>query len=354
MRKKILITGSTGLIGSETVREFDRDGWDVLGIDNNMRAVFFGADGSTDARRLELERSCRRYRHEAIDIRERAGIARLIAEFRPDAIVHCAAQPSHDLAARMPFEDFETNALGTMNLLEAVRRHAPESVFIFMSTNKVYGDRPNEIALSELPTRWDFADPEVAHGIPESFGIDRTKHSLFGVSKTAADVMVQEYGRYFGIPTVCFRGGCLTGSGHAGAELHGFLSYLVKAFMEGRRYTIYGYKGKQVRDQIHSRDVVGAFKAFLAAPRCGAVYNLGGGKANSVSVLEAIGRLEDLLGRRLDYSVSEEARIGDHICYYSDMRAFRADYPRWRLEMPIDAIFDEFAGLARQRLAQAS
>jgi CDP-paratose 2-epimerase len=235
-----------------------------------------------------------------------------------------------------------------LNLLEATRRHAPEACFVFMSTNKVYGDAPNDILLEELPTRWDYADPAFAGGITENFTIDQSKHSLFGASKVAADVLVQEYGRYFGMRTACFRGGCLTGTGHSGAELHGFLAYLARAIAEGRPYTVHGYKGKQVRDQIHSRDVVGAFDAFIHNPRSGAVYNLGGGKDNSVSVLEAIGRLEHLIGRRLNFRVSEENRVGDHICYYSDLSRLRQDYPGWQITTGIDSIFEEFAAAAWQ------
>lgn len=341
--KRILVTGSAGLIGSEAARHYDALGHEVVGVDNNMRRSFFGPDGDTSWQRQRLEQSCSRYRHAAIDIRDRAAVARLFEEFRPEAIVHCAAQPSHDLAAKIPFDDFEVNALGTLNLLEAARQHTPEAPFIFTSTNKVYGDGPNMLELVELDSRYDFADPRHAAGIAEDFSIDQCKHSLFGASKVAADVMVQEYGRYFGMNTVCFRGGCLTGAGHSGAQLHGYLSYIFKAAAQGRHYTIFGYKGKQVRDQIHSRDVIGAFDAFLANPRPGAVYNLGGGKANSISILESIDRIEQLSGRKLSWSLSEENRIGDHIVYYTDLARFRADYPQWQLGTSIDDIFEEFA-----------
>ncbi|MEA5163195.1 NAD-dependent epimerase/dehydratase family protein [Cereibacter johrii] len=341
--KRILVTGSAGLIGSEAARHYDALGHEVVGVDNNMRRSFFGPDGDTSWQRQRLEQSCSRYRHAAIDIRDRAAVARLFEEFRPEAIVHCAAQPSHDLAAKIPFDDFEVNALGTLNLLEAARQHTPEAPFIFTSTNKVYGDGPNMLELVELDSRYDFADPRHAAGIAEDFSIDQCKHSLFGASKVAADVMVQEYGRYFGMNTVCFRGGCLTGAGHSGAQLHGYLSYIFKAAAQGRHYTIFGYKGKQVRDQIHSRDVIGAFDAFLANPRPGAVYNLGGGKANSISILESIDRIEQLSGRKLSWSLSEENRIGDHIVYYTDLARFRADYPDWQLGTSIDDIFEEFA-----------
>ncbi len=341
--KRILVTGSAGLIGSEAARHYDALGHEVVGVDNNMRRSFFGPDGDTSWQRQRLEQSCSRYRHAAIDIRDRAAVTRLFEEFHPEAIVHCAAQPSHDLAAKIPFDDFEVNALGTLNLLEAARQHTPEAPFIFTSTNKVYGDGPNMLELVELDSRYDFADPRHAAGIAEDFSIDQCKHSLFGASKVAADVMVQEYGRYFGMNTVCFRGGCLTGAGHSGAQLHGYLSYIFKAAAQGRHYTIFGYKGKQVRDQIHSRDVIGAFDAFLANPRPGAVYNLGGGKANSISILESIDRIEQLSGRKLSWSLSEENRIGDHIVYYTDLARFRADYPDWQLGTSIDDIFEEFA-----------
>jgi CDP-paratose 2-epimerase len=343
--KRILITGSAGLIGAEAVRYYNRVGYEIIGIDNNMRANFFGPDGDTSWQRAKLQDECRHYKHVDVDIRDREQIMSLFADARPDAIIHCAAQPSHDLAARIPFQDFEVNAVGTLNLLEATRQHVPESPFVFMSTNKVYGDAPNELSLVELTTRWDYADPAFANGIPESFSIDQSKHSLFGASKVAADVMVQEYGRYFGMKTVCFRGGCLTGAGHSAAQLHGYLAYLFKAAAEGRHYTVFGYKGKQVRDQIHSRDVVAAFDAFITKPRCGAVYNLGGGKTNSVSVLESIDRIEQLLGQSMSWSLSAENRIGDHICYYTDLSRFQGDYPEWSLSTSIDDIFEEFAAV---------
>lgn len=351
--KTIVVTGSAGLIGSEAAGHFAGRGWQVVGIDNNMRRTFFGPDGDTTWQRQHLEETCHTYRHAEIDIRDREAVARLFRETRPEAVIHCAAQPSHDLAASMPFDDFEINALGTLNLLEATRQHAREVPFVFMSTNKVYGDGPNFVRLAELDRRYDFDDPAYAEGIPETFSIDHTKHSLFGASKVAADVLVQEYGRYFGMNTVCFRGGCLTGAGHSGAQLHGYLSYIFKAAAEGRRYTIFGYKGKQVRDQIHSRDVIGAMAAFIERPRPGAVYNLGGGKGNSVSILESIDRIHQLTGVRLDWTLSEENRIGDHIVYYTDLRRFRADYPDWELTMSLDAIFEEFAriGFAKRSAA---
>jgi CDP-paratose 2-epimerase len=339
----VLITGSCGLIGSEAARFYDRRSARVIGVDNNARAEFFGVDGDTSWRRAELQASCRRYHHVDADVRDRARIAALVDEARPDLIVHCAAQPSHDLAAQIPFIDFEINATGTLNLLEAARQHAPEAVFVLMSTNKVYGDAPNRIGLKELSTRWDFADPAYANGIDETMAIDQSMHSLFGASKAAADLLVQEYGRYFGMKTVCFRAGCLTGTGHSGAELHGFLAYLFKAAAEDRPYTVFGYKGKQVRDQIHSRDVVLAIDAFFRSPRPGAVYNLGGGKANSVSILEAVERIEQLAGRKLRWTLSEKARSGDHVCYYTDLTRVRTDHPRWQLTTTIEQIFEELA-----------
>src|SRR5919197_683004 len=281
--KTALVTGSSGLIGSEMVSFLDRRGWDVHGVDNNMRADFFGPHGDTTWNLERLRASTRRFTHHDLDVRDRAAMARIVAETRPQLVVHAAAQPSHDLAARRPFDDFDVNAVGTLNLLEAVRTHAPEAPFAFLSTNKVYGDAPNEVELVELETRWEYADGR--EGIDETCRIDATTHSLFGVSKVAADVLVQEYGRYFGLPTVCFRAGCLTGQNHSGAELHGFLAYLAKALLSGIPYRIYGYKGKQVRDNLHSYDVCTAFEAFYRSPRVAAVYNLGGGRANSISVL---------------------------------------------------------------------
>lgn len=341
--KCVLITGSCGLVGSEAVHHYDRRAKRVVGVDNNMRAEFFGQDGNVDWRRRELEKACDRYRHVDADIRDREKMSALVQELSPDLIVHCAAQPSHDLAARMPHVDFEVNALGTLNLLEAARQFAPDACFVFMSTNKVYGDAPNRVRVKELPTRWEYDDPAFVNGIGEDMAIDQSLHSLFGASKVAADVLVQEYGRYFGLKTVCFRGGCLTGTGHSGAELHGFLAYLFKCAVEGRPYTIFGYKGKQVRDQIHSRDVVSAIDAFYQNPKSGAVYNLGGGKGNSASVLECIDRMEQLLGTRMEWTLSDEARTGDHICYYSDLGRFQADYPDWRITYCLERIFESFA-----------
>jgi CDP-paratose 2-epimerase len=340
---KVLVTGSSGLIGSEAVRHFASLGNSVIGLDNNMRRTFFGQDGDTTWVLDRLKAEIKGFVHRHEDIRDRATVLAAFAELRPDVVIHCAAQPSHDLAARMPFEDFDTNAVGTLNLLEATRRHAPEAAFVFMSTNKVYGDAPNRIPLRELETRWDYDDARYASGIPETFSIDQSLHSLFGASKVAADVLVQEYGRYFGLRTGVFRGGCLTGVNHSGAELHGFLSYFFKAAALGRTYTIYGYQGKQVRDQIHSHDVVRAFEAFVRDPRPGEVYNLGGGKENSVSVLETLDRVQQALGRPVQTVYDEKNRIGDHIVYYSDLAKLKADYPGWRITRSLDDIFEEFA-----------
>lgn len=342
--KTILVTGSSGLIGSEVCTYFATElGFTVHGIDNNQRAVFFGPSGDTRWNQHRLQRELPRFQHHELDIRDRDGVGRLVRELRPSAIVHTAAQPSHDRAAAIPFDDFDTNATGTVNLLEAARHVCPESPFVHMSTNKVYGDAPNRIPLAELETRWDYADASFAHGIPETFTIDQSKHSLFGASKVASDVMVQEYGRYFGMPTCCLRGGCLTGPNHSGVELHGFLSYLVKCNLEGRPYTIFGYKGKQVRDNIHSLDVARFVAAFVTAPRSGEVYNLGGGKDNSCSILEAFAITERLTGRKQVYSYVDQARVGDHICYYSDLRKMRAHYPQWDLTRTLEQTIGEIA-----------
>lgn len=338
---KILVTGSSGLIGSEAVLHFDRLGHEVVGVDNNMRQVFFGAKGDTSWNTERLQRLTARFRHVDLDIRDRESVFALFERERFDAVVHCAAQPSHDRAAAIPLLDFEVNALGTMHLLEANRQFSAEAPFVHLSTNKVYGDAPNEIALEEQETRWEYADPAFANGIPETFRIDRSKHSLFGASKVAADIMVQEYGRYFDMPTVCLRGGCLTGPNHSGVELHGFLSYLIKCNLGGTPYTVFGYKAKQVRDNIHSHDVVRFIEAFLNRPRAGAVYNLGGGKQNAISMLEAFSLAEELSGRPMNWSYSEQNRIGDHICYYSDLSAIRADYPEWDITKDLRTTFEE-------------
>jgi CDP-paratose 2-epimerase len=346
----LLVTGSSGLIGSEVCRFFAARGFRVHGLDNNQRAVFFGPAGDTRWNQERLRAELPDFTHHEFDIRDRPGVLRLVAEIRPGAIVHTAAQPSHDRAAAIPFDDFDTNAVGTLNLLEAARRSCPEAPFVHMSTNKVYGDRPNTLPLRELPTRWDFADAAWEHGIPESLSIDQSKHSLFGASKAASDLLVQEYGRYFGMPTCCLRGGCLTGPNHSGVELHGFLSYLVKCNLEGKEYRVFGYQGKQVRDNIHAVDVAAFMHAFVAAPRVAEVYNLGGGKANSCSILEAFALVEKLSGQAMRHSYMEEARAGDHICYYSDLRKMRAHYPGWEITRPLEATVGEMVESWRGRL----
>jgi len=347
-----LVTGSCGLIGSEISVFLARQGFHVTGIDSNHRAVFFGPEGDTSWVLERLRREIPGYRHEALDIRDRDRLLLVVEELRPHLIVHTAAQPSHDRAAAIPFLDFEVNAVGTLNMLEAARRSCPEAPFIHMSTNKVYGDRPNTIALRELDTRWDYADPAFENGIPEDFSIDQSKHSLFGASKVAGDVMVQEYGRYFNMPTCCLRGGCLTGPNHSGVELHGFLSYLIKCNLDGREYKVYGYKGKQVRDNIHSEDVARFMMEFWKSPRIAEVYNLGGGKGNACSILEAFQKVEKLTGRPMHWRYVEENRIGDHICYYSDLRKMKAHFPAWDISKPLDTIFREIAESWLQRLAE--
>ncbi len=339
--KKLLVTGSSGLIGSEVCIHFGNKGWEVHGIDNNQRAVFFGPKGDTRWNQHRLEKALNNFKHHELDIRDRDGVLNIIKEIRPDAIVHTAAQPSHDRAADIPFQDFDTNAVGTLNLLESTRRYSTQIPFVHLSTNKVYGDAPNEIDLVELDTRYDYADKTYEHGIPETFRIDQTKHSLFGSSKVAADISVQEYGRYFDMPTACLRGGCLTGPNHSGVELHGFLSYLIKCNLEEKEYTIFGYKGKQVRDNIHSQDVAKFIEAFIDAPRVAEVYNLGGGKDNTCSILEAFQIISDISGIPMKYKYDDQNRIGDHICYYSDLRKMRAHYPNWDLTKSLEDIFTE-------------
>ena len=350
MALKCLITGSSGLIGSEVALYFSARGHEIIGVDNNQRAVFFGPQGDTRWNQERLGRLVPGFVHRELDFRDRAGVLALIEELRPDAIIHTAAQPSHDRAAAIPFDDFDTNAVGTLNLLEAARRHCPEAPFVHMSTNKVYGDAPNRISLRELETRWDYDDPAYAHGIAESFSIDQSKHSLFGASKVAADVMVQEYGRYFGMPTCCLRGGCLTGPNHTGVELHGFLSYLVRCNLEGREYKIFGYRGKQVRDNIHSEDVAHFMYQFVQAPRVAEVYNLGGGKENSCSILEAFQIAEAFSGQTQQFTYLDENRIGDHICYYSDLRKMQAHYPGWGITKSLRTTIGEIVASWRQRL----
>ncbi len=338
---KIIVTGSSGLIGSEAVRYFGKQGHKIIGVDNNLRKYFFGEKGDTSWNLKSLQALKIDFTHLDLDIRDRKAILELYKHEKPDVTIHCAAQPSHDLAAKMPFDDFDTNAVGTMNLLEASRQFSFDSPFIYMSTNKVYGDAPNELKLKELPTRWEYADENFYNGIDETMRIDQTKHSLFGASKAAADIITQEYGRYFNMPTVSFRGGCLTGPSHSGVELHGFLSYIVKASVNQIPYTIFGYKGKQVRDNIHSEDVIRAFEEFIKKPSAGAVYNMGGGRGNSTSILEIIETLNKNFGYKLPFTLSNENRIGDHICYISDLSKFKKDYPNWNIQISLEKTLEE-------------
>ncbi len=338
------------MIGSEVCLFFSKAGFEIHGVDNNQRAVFFGEAGDTRWNQARLAEAIPGFVHHELDIRDRKAVLDLIATVKPDGIVHTAAQPSHDRAAAIPFDDFDTNAVGTLNLLEAARRSCPESPFIHMSTNKVYGDRPNTLALVELETRWDYGDKAYAHGIAEDFSVDQSKHSLFGASKLASDIMVQEYGRYFQMPTCCLRGGCLTGPNHSGVELHGFLSYLVKCNLEGKEYRVFGYKGKQVRDNIHSEDVARFMYAFFEAPRIAEVYNIGGGKDNSCSILEAFKLAEKFSGKPMKYTYVEENRIGDHICYYSDLRKMTTHYPKWGLTKTLEQTIGEIVDSWQRRI----
>mgnify|MGYP006085962475 CR=1 FL=1 len=338
---KILVTGSSGLIGSEVCTYFSKKGNTIHGIDNNQRAVFFGTQGDTSWRLKELCNILPSFTHHDIDIRNRSKIVDLLQIIKPDAIVHAAAQPSHDKAASIPFEDFDINATGTLNLLEASRQACPDAPFVHMSTNKVYGDAPNNIKLIELETRWDYADPKYEAGISENFSIDQSKHSLFGASKVAADIMVQEYGRYFGMFTCCLRGGCLTGPYHSGVELHGFLNYLIKCNLTGGTYKVFGYKGKQVRDNIHAEDVTRFIECFLKKPKMGEVYNIGGGKENSCSIIEAFKLCEDISGKKQKFVYMDQNRIGDHICYYSDLSKIKSHYPNFSITKNLNGIFKE-------------
>lgn len=323
MTRKLLVTGSSGLIGSEVVTYFAGEGWEVHGVDNNMRADFFGPQGDTRWNLGRLQETWPNFHHHEADIRDRAAVLALLKEVSPTATVHTAAQPSHDLAASRPFDDFDVNAVGTLNLLEAARLACPEAPFVHMSTNKVYGDAPNEIALTELATRWDYADPAYADGIRETFRIDQSKHSLFGM------------------PTCCLRGGCLTGPNHSGVELHGFLSYLIKCNLEGRTYRVFGYQGKQVRDNIHSHDVVQFMRRFIEAPRQGEVYNLGGGRDNSVSILEAFALISEISGKPMKHEYVDQNRQGDHICYISNLDKLKAHYPGWDITKDLRTTFEE-------------
>lgn len=335
-KMKVLVTGSSGLIGSAAVRYYDSQGADVVGIDNNMRQEFFGPMGSTEWNLALLKKETKRFEHFGVDIRSREQVFDRLKNSKPDLVIHCAAQPSHDKAKDIPLLDFDVNAVGTINMLEATRQHAPDAVFCHMSTNKVYGDAPNELPLVELDRRWDYARPEDFHGIDESCRIDQTLHSLFGASKTAADVVAQEYGRYFGMKVGVFRGGCLTGASHSGVELHGFLSYLVHVAVHKKPYTIFGYKGKQVRDQIENADVIAAFEAFRQAPRPGEVYNLGGGRENSASVLECIDLIARISPYRVNYTLAETNRTGDHICYISNLSKLKSHYPQWSIRTSLE------------------
>jgi CDP-paratose 2-epimerase len=348
-----IVTGASGLVGSETVRFLHGKGMDVIGIDNNLREYFFGQDGSTRWKNAELNSSLRGYRHMDLDVRDKDGVFGLFKrEANVSLVVHCAAQPSHDWAAREPITDFTVNAYATLLLLEAIRCSAPDAVFIFTSTNKVYGDTPNLLPMVELDTRWELVGSHAyaSRGIDESMSVDQTKHSIFGASKIAADIMTQEYGRYFGLKTGTFRCGCLTGPAHSGAELHGFLSYLVKCVVTGRPYTIYGYKGKQVRDNIHSHDLVKAFWHFFENPRPGEVYNMGGSRHSNCSVLEAISKLEILCQRKLSYSLDEHARSGDHIWWISDVAKFRRHFPAWSLRYTLDDTLEDLVDAAERRI----
>jgi len=347
---KILVTGSNGLIGSEAVEYFDNRGHYLHGVDNNMRREFFGSAGDPSWNLRRLKELTRHFTHVELDIRCRDGVFDLFKTHRFDLIIHCAAQPSHDRAAIIPLVDFDVNAVGTINMLEATRQHCPDAVFIHMSTNKVYGDAPNELPLVELDTRYDYARPEDSDGINENCRIDQSLHSLFGASKAAADLVAQEYGRYYGMNVGVFRGGCLTGPSHSGVELHGFLSYLVKVAVRGQPYTIFGYKGKQVRDQIHSIDVVRAFEAFARNPRQGEPYNLGGGRQNSASVLECIAIIEELVARKIHWRYTEQNRRGDHVCYISDTRKFLTHYPEWSITRSLEDMLKEMIEAERARL----
>ena len=331
---------------------FDRQGHSITGVDNNLRQEFFGPAGDTRWNLARLQRNTRNFNHEALDIRNRDAMFSLFRESRFDCVIHCAAQPSHDKARDIPLVDFDVNAVGTLNLLEAVRQFCPEAVFIHMSTNKVYGDAPNELPLVEMETRYEYADPKDYEGIDESCRIDRCLHSLFGASKASADIMAQEYGRYFGMKVGIFRGGCLTGPAHSGVELHGFLSYLVKVAITDGTYTIFGYKGKQVRDQIHSYDVIRAFEAFWQNPRPGEVYNIGGGRDNSASVLESIQLIEELTGKPIRWQYEEQNRTGDHICYISDLRKLRSHFPSWSVTRSLRDICSEIVDAHRELMVE--
>ena len=346
-----IITGSAGLIGSESARFFHSKGFEVVGIDNDMRSYFFGEDASTKKNKLQLEHELKNYRHESLDIRDKSAVDNLFKSLGKNIkiIIHTAAQPSHDWAAKEPFTDFEINANGTLHMLEATRKHCPDAVFIFTSTNKVYGDTPNLLPLVEQELRWevDSSHQYSKHGIDETMSVDNSTHSLFGVSKLSADVLTQEYGKYFGMNTCVFRGGCLTGPAHSGAKLHGFLSYLIICAVKNLPYTVFGYKGKQVRDNIHSADLVQAFWHVYENPRIGEAYNIGGSRHSNISMLEAINKVEKLTKQSMNYSISEQNRIGDHIWYISDVRKFKFHYPNWSYKYDIDMILKEMVESAK-------
>lgn len=350
----IIVTGSAGLIGSEASKFFHSKGYTIVGIDNDMRSYFFGENASTNWNKNKLEESLTNYKHYNIDIRDFASIEKIFKEYSSDikGVIHTAAQPSHDWAAKEPFTDFGVNATGTLNMLEATRLYANQAVFIFTSTNKVYGDTPNFLPLVELEERWeiDSSHKYFEKGIDEEMSIDNSKHSIFGASKVAADIMVQEYGKYFGMNTGVFRGGCLTGPAHSGAELHGFLAYLVQCSVAGKPYNVFGYKGKQVRDNIHSYDLIQAFWNFFNAPRQGEVYNMGGARFSNVSMLEAIRLIKEISGHQLNYTITENNRIGDHIWYVSDVDKFKSHYPAWELTYDIPTILAEMIKNAEEKL----
>lgn len=352
-----VITGSSGLIGSEAAKFLHEKGLQIVGIDNDMRSYFFGEEASTAWNTDQLQKSLKNFVHMPTDIRDQEAIFKIFDTYGKDisCVVHTAAQPSHDWAAREPFTDFGVNATGTLIMLEATRQFCPDAAFIFTSTNKVYGDSPNNLPLVEQETRWeiDNSHPYFEYGIDEEMTIDHSKHSLFGASKAAADLMAQEYGRYFGLKTGTFRGGCLTGPAHSGAELHGFLAYLIKCVMTGKTYTIFGYKGKQVRDNIHSYDLVNAFWHFAQNPKPGAVYNMGGSRYSNCSVLEAIQYAEELCDRKLDFNLSDEARSGDHIWWISDVRRFENDYPEWKYRYDLNEIIKEIVDATAERVSMA-
>ena len=352
--KVAIITGSSGLIGSEAAEFFHRQGFFIVGIDNNMREYFFGSGGNTEKNKRQLETHLSNYKHYASDIRDINAIEEIFSQHGSDieAVIHTAAQPSHDWAAKEPITDFTVNANGTLNLLEAARKYCPDAVFIFTSTNKVYGDLPNSLPLIELEERWEVEKnhPYAKQGIDETMSIDNSLHSIFGASKVAADVMVQEYGKYFGMKTVSFRGGCLTGPAHSGVELHGFLSYLVLCAVQNKPYTIFGHKGKQVRDNIHSKDLISAFWNFFLKPKRGEVYNMGGSRHSNVSMLEAIKMIKDISGYELNYNIIDKPRAGDHIWYISDVRKFKRDYPEWDYAYDIKRILAEMITAAEKNI----